>query len=387
MSELLANALDLPALQTKNRVFMAPMTRMRAGQPGNLPTDLMAEYYAQRAGAGLIVTEGVQITPEGQGYADTPGIHSAEQVAGWRKVTDAVHAAGGRIALQLWHVGRITHPAVHGGEPGVSTSALPFDGTSTIKAEDGSLVSVECPTPRALAAEELPRIAENFRQATINAREAGFDMVEIHGANGYLLQQFMSTSSNYRDDEYGGSLTNRARFPLEVVDAVVDAWDAAHVGMRLSPMIKFGGLDDADGLEMGLHMARQLEQRGMGYLHLCEPDWAGGPAITDDFRVALREAFTGIIVSAGNYDVPKAEKVLSSGWSNAVAFGKPYIANPDLADRLINDIELNDQRPETFYGTAPESYAEGYTDYPPRERAHGGRPAAKGLGDDRCHVA
>lgn len=338
---------------------MAPMTRMRAGA-GDVPTALMRDYYVQRAGAGLMVTEGVQISPEGKGYDGTPGIYSQEQVEAWREITDAVHEVGGRIALQLWHVGRITHPAVHNGEPGVSASALPFTGTTTIKDADGNLTGVECPTPRALEASELPRVVEDFRNATLNARASGFDMVEIHGANGYLLQQFMSESSNKRTDDYGGGLENRARLPLEVVDAVIDAWDAAHVGMRLSPMIKFGGLDDADGLEMGVFMAGQLAQRRLGYLHLCEPDWAGGPSLTDDFRHSMREAFPGVIIAAGHYDVAKAQRVIDGGWADAVAFGKRFISNPDLPARIAEDHPLNPLREELIYG----GNEAGYIDYP-----------------------
>ncbi len=356
----LHDRLALPAFEVKNRVFMAPMTRMRAGQPDDVATDLTREYYTQRAGAGLIVTEGTQISPEGKGYEATPGIYSPAQVDAWRAVTDAVHAAGGRIAAQLWHVGRITHPAVHGGTPGVSASAIPFRGTTTIAGPDGSLTSVDCPTPRALSVEELPRIAEDFRRATRNARDAGFDMVEIHGANGYLLQQFMSTSSNHRADAYGGSLENRAKFPLEVVDAVIGEWDPAHVGMRISPLIKFGGLDDADGLEMGMYIASELNRRALGYLHLCEPDWADGPELDDDFRIKLRNAFDGVIIAAGNYTTTKTDRILAHGWADAIAFGRPFIANPDLPRRLAAGADLNPLRADLIYGGGTA----GYTDYP-----------------------
>lgn len=356
----LRDPLTLPAFTAANRVFMAPMTRMRAAQPGDVPTDLMREYYTQRSGAGLIVTEGSPISPQGKGYFATPGIHTDEQIAGWRRITDAVHENGGKIALQLWHVGRVTHPTFQGGEPGVSASALPFDGTTTIEGPDGTLVTAQSPTPRALATEELPGIVDDFRRATLNARSAGFDMVEIHGANGYLLQQFMSVSSNHRDDQYGGSLVNRARFPLEVVDAVVDAWDAAHVGIRISPMIKFGGLDDSDGLEMGLHIASELGRRELGYLHLCEPDWADGPELDDDFRIKLREAFSGVIIAAGNYTADKSARILGAGWADAIAFGRPFIANPDLPRRLFDNAPFNELRPELIYGGG----AAGYTDYP-----------------------
>lgn len=356
----LHDPLNLPAFDTTNRIFMAPMTRMRAPEPADIPTEMHQEYYRQRAGAGLIVTEGVQISLEGKGYSGAPGIYTDEQVEAWRAVTDAVHEEGGRIAIQLWHVGRITHPLVRGGEPGVSASALPFRGRTNIKDADGKVISVDAPTPRALRLDEIPRLLEDYRHATRNARAAGFDMVEIHGANGYLLQQFMSMSSNVRDDQYGGTLENRARLPLEVVDAVIGEWDAAHVGMRLSPMIKFEGLDDADGREMGVYMAGQIADRGLGYFHLCEPDWAGGPELEDDFRTAVRDAFPGIIIAAGNYDDAKAARVLDGGWADAIAFGRPFIANPDLPERLLRGAELNPVDFELVYGGGEA----GYTDYP-----------------------
>ncbi|MFM9376003.1 N-ethylmaleimide reductase [Gordonia sp. VNK21] len=356
----LHDSLDLPAFEAGNRVFMAPMTRMRALEPADVPTDLHREYYVQRASAGLIVTEGVQISPEGKGYSGAPGIHSDEQVRAWREITDAVHAVGGRMSLQLWHVGRITHPEVHGGEPGISASALPFKGRTSIKNSEGDVISVEAPTPRALEVDEIPRLLEDYRRATRNARAAGFDMVEIHGANGYLLQQFMSSSSNVREDRYGGSIENRARLPLEVVDAVVGEWDAGHVGMRLSPTIKFEGLDDADGLDMGIYMAEQLAARELGYFHLCEPDWAGGPSLDDDFRTALRAAFPGVIIAAGNYTTDKARRVMEAGWADAIAFGRPFIANPDLPARLFTGAALNEVDVDRVYGGG----AAGYTDYP-----------------------
>lgn len=359
----LHDPVTLPSFTARNRVFMAPMTRMRAPEPADAPTALHREYYRQRASAGLIVTEGTQISLEGKGYSGAPGIYTDEQVDAWRAVTDAVHAEGGRIAVQLWHVGRVTHPAVHGGAGGVSASALPFRGRTNIKDADGTVISVDAPTPRALRLDEIPRLLDDYRHATANARAAGFDMVEIHGANGYLLQQFMSISSNLRVDRYGGSIENRARLPLEVVDAVIGEWDAAHVGIRLSPMIKFEGLDDADGTEMGLHMARELADRSVGYFHLGEPDWAGGPELDDGFRVALRDAFPGVIIAAGNYDAAKSARVLGHGWADAIAFGRPFIANPDLPRRLALGADLT----AVDFGRVYGGGAAGYTDYPALE--------------------
>ena len=351
----------LGAVQAPNRVFMAPLTRMRATQPGDVPNDLMLEYYRQRASAGLIVSEGAQVSPEGKGYMDTPGIHSEEQIAGWRRITDAVHEAGGRIAVQLWHTGRVSHESLHDGALPVSASALPYRNRTTVRGEDGHPTRVNCPTPRALALEEIPRLVADYAHATAAAREAGFDLAEIHGAHGYLLHQFMSAESNHRTDAYGGSLENRARLPLEVLDAVVGAWDADHVGIRISPLGLFNGLDDSAGLSMGLHLASAFASRGLAFLHLSEPDWAGGPQLTDSFRADLREAFPGTLVGAGNYDVAKATRLMQAGFIDAAAFGRTFIANPDLPARLASGAPLNEPDLATFYGGG----AEGYTDYPP----------------------
>jgi N-ethylmaleimide reductase len=355
--------LTLGAVRTENRAFMAPLTRMRATVPGDVPNDLMREYYVQRASAGLLISEGTQISPEGKGYMDTPGIYSDEQVAGWRRVTDAVHEAGGLIAAQLWHVGRVSHESFHDGALPVSASAGPYRNRTTVRGEDGRPTRVSCPTPRALDAEEIPRVVEDYRRATLNAREAGFDLVEIHGAHGYLLHQFLAADSNLRTDAYGGPLENRARLMLEVTDAVIDAWSADRVAVRISPIGSFNGTEDPEGAEAGLHVARELGRRGLAFLHLSEPDWAGGPELEDDYRRALREAHPGPIVGAGNYDLAKAERLLDAGLIDAAAFGRSFIANPDLPRRLAEGLPLNPPRPESFYG----GDAEGYTDYP----AHG----------------
>lgn len=360
MTSPLLEPLQVGAHRLRNRILMAPLTRMRAGRPGDVPTDLMRDYYVQRAGAGLVVSEGTQISPQGKGYMDTPGIHSREQVAGWRRITDAVHEAGGLMAAQLWHVGRISHESFHGGDLPVAPSALAPGVRTTVRGEDGRPTRVPCPTPRALGREEIAGVVADYRQATLNAREAGFDYAEVHAAHGYLIHQFLSPESNHRDDEYGGSLVNRARFALEVVDAVLDAWDPAHVAVRISPRGIFNGIDDTAGGEMGLYVAEELAARDVAFLHLSEPDWAGGPALDDDFRTDLRKAFPGVIVSAGNYDLAKAERVVRHGWSDAVAFGRAFIANPDLPERVRTGAPLNEPDKSTFYGGG----AEGYTDYP-----------------------
>ncbi|WP_460792134.1 N-ethylmaleimide reductase [Nocardioides maradonensis] len=343
-----------------NRILMAPLTRMRASQPGDVPNALMADYYRQRASAGLIVSEGTQISPQGKGYMDTPDIYSAEQVAGWRTITDAVHEAGGLMAAQLWHVGRVSHESFHDGDLPVSASALPYRNRTTVRGEDGTPTRVSCPTPRALELDEIAAVVEDYRRAARNAREAGFDFAEIHAAHGYLLHQFQGAGSNTRTDEYGGSLANRARLTLEVLDAVIEAWDADHVGIRISPIGSFNGLEDPEGAEMGRYLAAEIGQRGVAFLHLSEPDWAGGPELTDDYRKELRAAHPGPIVAAGSYTVEKAERLLAADLIDAAAFGRLFIANPDLPRRLAEGLPLNEPDLATFYGGGEA----GYTDYP-----------------------
>ncbi|MDF2446092.1 MAG: alkene reductase [Moraxellaceae bacterium] len=361
MTDLLFTPLKVGALTLPNRVIMAPLTRMRATFPDDVPNALMQAYYLQRASAGLIICEASQISPQGKGYMDTPGIYSAAQVDGWRAITGAVHAAGGRMCMQLWHVGRVSH---HSLQPDnalpVSASALPYRNRTSVRGPDGKPQRADCDTPRALETNEIPGLLDDYRRATVNAREAGFDMVEVHAAHGYLLQQFQSAESNHRTDAYGGTLENRARLTLEALDAVIDAWDAAHVGIRISPLGVFNGLDDAAGLEMGLYLAEQFAARGIAYLHLSEPDWAGGPALNEEFRRALREKFPGVIIGAGNYTKEKADTLLAKGLIDAAAFGRPFIANPDLPRRLQSGAPLNTPDQKTFYGGG----AEGYTDYP-----------------------
>jgi N-ethylmaleimide reductase len=359
VTNTLFEPLSVGAVTLSNRVVMAPLTRMRATAPGDVPNKLIAEYYRQRAGAGLIVSEGTQISPIGKGYMDTPGIYSDEQVEGWRLVTDAVHAEGGKIAAQLWHVGRVSHESFHDGELPVSASALPYKNRATIKGPDGKPQRVDCPTPRALSVEEIKATLEDYARAARNAREAGFDLVEIHGAHGYLIHQFLGKASNHREDEYGGSQENRARFALEVVDAVAGAWSADRTGIRISPQGSFNGLDE-DDLPMALYLAAAFKERGLAFLHLSEPDWAGGPKLDDSFRKELRAAYDGPIIGAGAYDLAKAERLLDADLIDAAAFGRAFIANPDLPERLRLGAELNEPVPATFYGGTEV----GYTDYP-----------------------
>lgn len=361
MSSPLLKPLQLGALTLANRVLMAPLTRMRASAPGDVPNELMREYYTQRAGAGLVISEGTQISPQGKGYMDTPGIYSPDQVAGWRRTTEAVHQAGGLFAAQLWHVGRVSHESFHGGALPVSASALPFRNRTTIKGPDGRPVRADCPTPRALTREEIAGVVDDYRAAAANARAAGFDLVEIHAAHGYLLQQFMSPNSNHRDDEYGGTPANRVRLTLQVVDALVEDWDADRVGIRISPLGSFNGVEDPAGAETALHLARELNDRRISFLHMSEPDWVGGEGYTEEFREQLRTAFPGPIVGAGGYDVAKAERLLEAGLVDAAAFGRAFIANPDLPERIARGGPYNEPDKHTFYGGGPE----GYVDYPP----------------------
>ncbi|WP_206244511.1 alkene reductase [Novosphingobium terrae] len=347
---------DLP-----HRVVMAPLTRARSAQPGDVPHALNATYYAQRASAALIVSEATQISPQGKGYSFTPGIHSAEQVEGWKLVTKAVHQAGGRIFLQLWHVGRMSHPDFHDGALPVAPSAIPFEGAIwKVDPATGQGAMVACPTPRALETAEIAAIVEDYRKAARNAIEAGFDGVELHGANGYLIDQFLRTSSNIRTDAYGGSRQNRLRFLREVVNAVAGEIGAERTAIRLAPFLTARGMACPDILPTILEAADFLEARGIAYLHLVEADWDDAPEFTEDFRQELRDRFRHPIIVAGLYDRAKADWVLAHGYADLVAFGRPFIANPDLPARLQAGAPLAEPDAATLFGGG----AQGYTDYP-----------------------
>lgn len=353
----------LGSLELANRVIMAPLTRQRSLQPGNLPHQLMVDYYTQRANAGLIISEGTQICPEGQGYAWTPGIYSPEQIAGWRTVTDAVHAAGGRFFLQLWHVGRISHTLLQpNGQPPVGPSAIQAKADVYVQEPDGSHHKAAASMPRALTREELPQLAETYAQATRNAFSAGCDGVEIHAANGYLLDQFLSSNSNQRDDAYGGNAANRARLVLEVVDATIAAaGDAGRVGLRISPLGSFNDVNDADPLETYSYLLSELNSRKLAYVHVNKPDWAGGSYEGfDELLAALRKVYKGDFILAGSLDKQSANAALASGLAQFAAFGRSYIANPDLVARFEQNAPLNPLDAKTLYGGG----AAGYTDYP-----------------------
>ncbi|HFQ5650055.1 TPA: alkene reductase [Yersinia enterocolitica] len=358
----LFSPLKVGALTLPNRVFMAPLTRLRSIEPGDIPTPLMAEYYRQRASAGLIITEATQISFQAKGYAGAPGLHTQEQLNAWKKITQAVHDEGGHIAVQLWHVGRISHNSLQPGQQApVAPSAIAADTRTTVRDETGAWVRVPCSTPRALETEEIPGIITDFRQATASAREAGFDYIELHAAHGYLLHQFMSPASNQRTDQYGGSIENRTRLTLEVVDATAAEWGAERIGIRISPLGPFNGLDNGeDQEEAALYLIEELNKRHIAYLHISEPDWAGGKPYSDAFRDAVRARFKGVIIGAGAYTAEKAESLIEKGFIDAVAFGRSYISNPDLVERLQQNAPLNEPDGETFYGGG----AKGYTDYP-----------------------
>lgn len=344
----------------RNRLVMAPLTRQRAGAD-DVPTALNVEYYSQRASAGLIITEATQVGEFAKGYAWTPGIYSAAQINAWKTITDAVHAQGGTIFLQLWHTGRISHPALLQGQQPVSASALaPDNATAFIVDEQGPRL-VAPPTPRALELEEIPAIVAQFAHAARNALAAGFDGVEVHGANGYLLDQFLESGSNQRQDQYGGSPENRARLLLEVTDAIIEVWGAQRVGVRLSPFSSFNGMSDAEPEQTFGYATDQLAQRQLAYLHLIDHTASVGPrarALLDD----LRQRFPGPLILAGGYSADPAAAValLEQGKADLLAFGQAFIANPDLPKRLALGVTLNAADPNTFYG----GDARGYTDYP-----------------------
>lgn len=365
--ETLLEPITLGDLTLPNRVIMAPLTRART--PDSVPGELQQAYYGQRASAGLIISEATNISPTARGYVYTPGIWTDAQEAGWKKVVDAVHAKGGRIALQLWHVGRVSHEMVQpDGQQPVAPSALKGEGANAfVEFEDGSAGQHPASTPRALETDEIPGIVEDYRQATQRAKNAGFDMVEVHAANAYLLNQFLATGTNQRTDRYGGSIENRARFPLEVVDAVIEVVGAGRVGIRLTPFIEIFGLTDDEPEKMALYLADELSKRGIAYIHLNEPNWAGGDnTFPDGFRERMRERFNGRLIYCGHYDADKGEALLESGNGELVAFGRPYIANPDLVERFRVGAPLNEPDQATFYG----GDATGYTDYPFLDNGH-----------------
>ncbi|MBI1327874.1 MAG: alkene reductase [Alphaproteobacteria bacterium] len=360
--EKLFEPLTIGDVRIDNRIIMAPLTRCRASA-GRVPNDMMVEYYAQRASAGLIITEATSVDPMGVGYPDTPGIWSDEQVEGWKKVTEAVHDQGGRIFLQLWHVGRISHSLYLNGELPIAPSAIQAKGHV-------SLVRpiTDYETPRALELNEIPAIIAAYKKGAENAKKAGFDGVEIHGANGYLLDQFLQDSTNKRTDAYGGSIENRARLLLEVTDAAIDVWGKGRVGVHLAPRMDSHDMGDSTRLETFAHVARELGKRKIAFI--CTREYEGD----DNIFPLLKKEFGGVLIANEKMTQEKAEAILARGDADAVAFGKLFIANPDLPERFATGAALNEPDASSFYGGTEK----GYTDYPFMER--------KGCGEKcACH--
>ena len=341
-----------------NRVVMAPLTRSRADEPaGDVPgSDINVEYYRQRSGAGLIISEGTQVSPVGKGYMATPGIYSDAQVDGWRRITEAVHAAGSKMLAQIWHVGRITHPDLTGGAQPIAPSAIaPRD---VVAYTHGG--KVEIPVPHAMSVEQIAEVVGQFRRAAANALRAGFDGVEIHGANGYLIDQFLRDGANRRDDAYGGSVAARCRFALEIVDAVTAEIGAARVGIRLSPLTPFNDLADSNPQATFDHLVEQLDRRGIAFVHFIEGATGGSRDVPGFDYARARKSFRGAYIANNGYDRAMAIDAVASGRADAVAFGRAFIANPDLVQRLRTGAPLNAPDPKTFYTPGPA----GYTDYP-----------------------
>ncbi|EAQ41467.1 alkene reductase [Polaribacter sp. MED152] len=360
---LLQNFNNITDLPLTNRVVMAPMTRSRANNKGNVPTnDLHGLYYEQRASAGLIITEGSQVSERAVGYINTPGIHSQEQVEGWKKVTERVHAKGGKIFIQLWHVGRISHPDFHNGDLPLAPSAL--NANVTVYTPEGEKDTV---TPKAMSKEDINQTIEDFKNAASNAIKAGFDGVEIHSSNGYLFHQFFNKSSNVRDDEYGGNIENRARFFFEVLDAVKEAIPEKKIGVRFNPSLHgiFGMEMDEETITTFEYIMKRLNDYKLAYVHLSEPfnDVSEVKYAVQNIAEHFRPIYNGTIIINSGFDQKSANKVLEEGNADLVAFGKPYISNPDLVERFERNQDLADWNQDTFYTPGPE----GYTDYPKLE--------------------
>ena len=359
----LLSSLQLGDLTLKNRVVMAPLTRGRAGVQ-RIPNQLMAQYYSQRANAGLIITEATSISPQGNGWQNSPGIYTAEQVAGWKDVVDAVHHQGGAIFLQLWHTGRASHPSFQiDNQLPVAPSAIKIEGSESHTPE-GKQPFV---TPRALTTEEIPQVVEQYRTAAANAQAAGFDGVEIHGANGYLIDEFLQSKTNHRTDQYGGSVANRYRFLQEIVEAVLTVWDADKVGVRLSPNGVFNDMGSTDYRASFTYIIQQLNNYHLGYLHVMDGLGFGFHELGEPVTLAeIRKVYHGVLMGNCGYDRDAAEKAIADNHGDLISFGRPYISNPDLATRFANNWELNPESdPATWYSFD----AEGYTDFPTYEES------------------
>lgn len=350
-------------IELKNRFLMAPMTRSRASQPGDVPNALMAEYYAQRASAGIIITEATQVSLQGMGYAKTPGIYSQEQIDGWKLTTEAVHHAGSKIFLQLWHVGRVSSSRVNGLQP-IAPSALVAKDTSVYifdGAPNGDATFVPVEEPREMTQANIDRVIQEFAQGAKNAIAAGFDGVEIHGANGYLIDQFLRSNCNHRTDKYGGSKENRIRLLLEITKAVIAVVGKEKTGVRLSPFITFKDMDDAEILETIMLASRELNKLDIAYIHLCEADWADAPIIPLTFRKELRATFRNTIIATGNKTPEEGEELLTENLVDLIGFGRKFLTNPDYPKRVKLAASLNKiSNNHTLFGGGD---ARGYTDY------------------------
>ncbi|HCA07102.1 alkene reductase [Chryseobacterium sp.] len=351
-------------IQLDNRFVMAPMTRSRSSEPDEIPNDLMAEYYGQRASAGLIISEATQISLQGMGYARTPGIYTKEQTAGWKKITKAVKGKGGQMFLQLWHVGRVSSSRINGLQP-LAPSALIAGNTNVYifdGAPNGDATFIPVEEPKAMTKAEIDQTIHDFATGAKNAVDAGFDGVEIHGANGYLIDQFLRGNSNIRTDEYGGSIENRLRFLIEVTEAVIKTVGKERTGVRLSPFIKFKDMDDPEILETIMLAAEKLNELGIAYIHLCEADWDDAPQIPYLFRKELRYKFRNTIIATGNKTPAEGEELLEQNLVDLIGFGRKFLTNPDYPKRVRQNAALNEiTDPHTLFGGGD---ARGYTDYP-----------------------
>ncbi|CAM2891968.1 N-ethylmaleimide reductase [Flavobacterium succinicans] len=355
---------NLNGIELKNRFLMAPMTRSRSSQPADVPNSLMAEYYAQRASAGIIITEATQISLQGMGYAKTPGIYSQEQIEGWKLTTNAVHNAGGKIFLQLWHVGRVSSSKVNGLQPigpsakiAKDTSVYIFDG-----APNGDATFVPVEEPREMSKSDIKNVIKEFVQGAKNAIEAGFDGVEIHGANGYLIDQFLRTNSNLRTDEYGGSKEKRIQFIIEITEAVAKAIGSQKTGVRLSPFISFKDMNDPEILETIMLASKELNKLDIAYIHLCEADWDDAPQIPNEFRTVLRTNFKNTIIATGNKTPEEGEQLLQENLVDLIGFGRKFLTNPDYPERVKVNAPMNEiSDNHTLFGGGDKR---GYTDYP-----------------------
>ena len=370
----LLSPITIGNMRLPNRVIMAPLTRLRsadttgvkAGIGGNA-TALMAEYYSQRASAGMIITEATDISPDAKGYAGAPAIYNDEQIQAWRQVTDSVHQAGGRMGMQLWHTGLVSHASLQPGQAKPMSASAVNLGTksrTSLKDSDGNLYRDATTPTRAMSQFEIHQVVDDFANAARNAIKAGMDFVELHAAHGYLIHQFLSSSVNSRTDEYGGSMENRLRFLKEILTAVVAAVGSERVGIRISPIGKFNEVRAGDEEET-LALIEMLDTFNLAYLHISEPDWAGGKPLSTEMRQKIRQAYRGVIIGSGGYSAEKADNLIRTGLIDAVAFGRSYIANPDLVERFSQNAPLNPMKPYGSYGGDEK----GYTDYPTLQQA------------------